>query len=150
MKTLTLDLGTTTGFAVGDAGTVQASGTASFKNGRYEGGGMRYLRFRKWITEFITEHGVKVVYFEEVRRHQGVDAAHVYGGLLGQLTAVCEELEVPYQGIPVGEIKKAFTGKGNAGKELMIEEAIKRGFNPADDNEADAIAIFFCAEKRRF
>lgn len=108
------------------------------------------MRFRKWINEFIAEHGVKVVYFEEVRRHKGVDAAHVYGGLLGQLTAVCEELKVPYGGIPVGEIKKAFTGKGNAGKELIIEEAIKRGFKPVDDNEADAIAIFFCAEKRRF
>jgi Holliday junction resolvasome RuvABC endonuclease subunit len=42
---------------------------------------------------------------------------------------------------PVGEIKKSFTGKGNAPKEAMIAEARRRGYEPVDDNEADAIAI---------
>lgn len=27
------------------------SGTASFRPGRYDGGGMRYLRFTNWLTE---------------------------------------------------------------------------------------------------
>lgn len=140
MTILALDLGTTTGWATG-FGNVITSGTESFKPGRYEGGGMRYLRFSRWLDEV---HGVATVsecYFEEVRRHQGVDAAHVYGGLLAHLTAWCERHGVPYQGVPVGTIKKYATGKGNAGKPEMIDAARVLGYHPADDNEADAIHL---------
>ena len=35
--------------------------------------------------------------------------------------------------------------KGNADKAAMIAAARARGFSPADDNEADAIAILFWA-----
>ena len=52
---------------------------------------------------------------------------------------------MPYEGVPVGTIKRHATGKGNADKEAMIAAARARGFNPADDNEADAIAILFWA-----
>jgi hypothetical protein len=60
------------------------------------------------------------VYFEEVRRHAGVDAAHAYGGFMAHLTAWCEHHQIPYQGVPVGTIKKHATGKGNANKDQMI------------------------------
>jgi len=114
------------------------SGTASFKPGRYEGGGMRFLRFTQWLDGLDKP---EAVYFEEVRRHRGVDAAHVYGGLLAHLTAWCEARGIPYAGVPVGTIKAHATGKGNASKEMMIAAARARGFSPADDNEADALAI---------
>ena len=45
------------------------------------------------------------------------------------------------KGVPVGTIKRHTTGKGNAPKEAMIAAARGRGFSPADDNEADAIAL---------
>lgn len=89
--------------------------------------------------------GLDAVYFEEVRRHRGVDAAHIYGGFLANLSAWCEEHRIPYQGVPVGTIKKHATGKGNANKEDMIEAAIRRGHRPADDNEADALALLYWA-----
>jgi len=75
------------------------------------------------------------------RRHLGVDAAHAYGGFMASLTAWCEHHEIPYQGVPVGTIKKALTGKGNASKAMMIKAVQKLGSNPADDNEADALAL---------
>lgn len=143
---LALDLGTTTGWAMrlGD-GTV-VSGTMAFKSGRYEGGGMRYLRFRSWLEELArSAPGLATVYFEEVRRHVGTDAAHVYGGLLGHLTAWCEQRRLPYQGVPVATIKRHVTGKGNADKAAVIAAVRARGFAPADDNEADAIAILLWA-----
>lgn len=138
MNTLALDLGTTTGFAQRVAG-ITSSGTVKFKFSRFQGGGMRFLKFRDWLRERLPL--VDVVYFEEVRRHLGVDAAHAYGGYLAHLTALCEELEKPYEGVGVGTIKKWFTGSGAAKKEAMIAEAVRRGFAPTDDNEADAIAI---------
>ncbi len=141
---LALDLGTNTGWAICRDG-VTVSGTASFKVGRYEGGGMRYLRFQRWLDE-VTRDGVDSIWFEEVRRHAGTDAAHVYGGLLATLTAWCEAHSVPYSGIPVGTIKKHATSKGNANKDAMIAAAVARGFAPCDDNEADALALLHLVE----
>lgn len=142
---LALDLGTTLGWAVRLSGQAM-SGTERFKVGRFEGGGMRYLRFVRWLDDLCRFAGLpSTVYFEEVRRHKGVDAAHVYGGFLAQLTAWCERHAVPYQGVPVGTIKKFATGKGNANKAAMIEAAKRWGHEPADDNEADALALLHWA-----
>jgi Holliday junction resolvasome RuvABC endonuclease subunit len=110
----------------------------SFKPGRYEGAGMRFLRFAQWLDSLDAP---STIYFEEVRRHRGVDAAHCYGGLLATLTAWCEGRSIPYAGIPVGTIKASATGKGNASKEVVIAAMQAKGFAPADDNEADALAI---------
>ncbi|MCA3585586.1 MAG: hypothetical protein IM626_13575 [Phenylobacterium sp.] len=142
---LALDLGTTTGWALPSMGMI-TSGCLSLKSSRFDGGGMRYLRFRRWLEHLQVDAGpIGAVYFEEVRRHVGTDAAHVYGGLLGQLTAWCEEHGIAYQGVPVGTIKAFATGRGNADKAAMIAAVKSRGFSPADDNEADAIAILLWA-----
>lgn len=143
---LALDLGTTTGWALRSAEGLITSGTASFRNGRFDGGGMRYLRFTNWLAEISKLSGpIAAIWFEEVRRHAGTDAAHVFGGLMASLTSWAELRGIPYQGVPVGTIKKHATGKGNAPKQAMIDAARNRGFSPADDNEADAIAILHWA-----
>jgi Holliday junction resolvasome RuvABC endonuclease subunit len=147
---LALDLGTTTGWAIRGFDGLITSGTVSFKPSRYDGGGMRYLRFTNWLTEIDRLSGpIAAIYFEEVRRHVGTDAAHVFGGLLAVLTSWGELRGIPYQGVPVGSIKKHATGKGNAPKQAMIDAARARGFSPADDNEADAIAILLWALETR-
>jgi hypothetical protein len=143
---LTIDLGTTTGWALRTPDGLITSGTVSFRPSRYDGGGMRYQRFQNWLGEMDRLSGpIATIFYEEVRRHAGTDAAHVYGGLMATLTAWAELRGVPYQGVPVGTIKKSATGKGNANKQAMIDAARARGFFPKDDNEADAIAILFWA-----
>jgi Holliday junction resolvasome RuvABC endonuclease subunit len=139
---LALDLGTTTGWAMRLADGVIVSSTMDFRSGRYEGGGMRFLRFRSWLDHLLDSgKAIDLVHFEEVRRHVGTDAAHLYGGFLAHLSAWCELKHIPYQGVPVGTIKRHATGKGNAGKEAVIAAMRSKGFNPEDDNEADALAI---------
>lgn len=143
---LALDLGTNTGWALYHLDGSIISGTECFKPQRFEGGGMRFLRFKRWLNELLSAtRSINAVYFEEVRRHAGVDAAHAYGGFMGQLTAWCEHQNIPYQGVPVGTIKKHATGKGNAGKDDVIAAARLRGHSPADDNEADALALLHWA-----
>lgn len=141
MSLLALDLGTTTGWALSpDAGSV-ITGTWNNKGGRFEGGGMRYVRFRGHLDEFHKAAPIGMVVFEEVRRHRGTDAAHVYGGMLATLTAWCEANNSPYEGVPVQTIKRFATGKGNAGKDEVIAAMIALGYAPRDDNEADATAL---------
>ena len=147
---LALDLGTTTGWALRGYDGLITTGTVNFKPGRYDGGGMRYLRFTSWLTEIDRLSGpIEAIWFEEVRRHAGTDAAHVYGGLMASLTSWGELRGVPYEGVPVGTIKRHATGKGNAPKQAMIDAARARGYSPADDNEADAIAILHWALETR-
>ena len=139
---LALDLGTTTGWALRTPDGVITSGTQSFRPQRFEGGGMRFLRFKRWLTELKAHaDGIDSLHFEEVRRHVSTDAAHAYGGFLATLTSWCEHHQIPYEGVPVGTIKRHATGKGNAGKEEVVAAMRGRGHAPADDNEADALAI---------
>lgn len=144
---LALDLATVTGWAVlvspGSPAERVISGTQSFAiNARVEGAGMRYLRFSRWLDEMYRIYPVQRLAFEEVKqRAQSVAAGHMYGGFMATLTSWCEANAVPYEGIPVGTIKKAWTGLGNAGKDAMMQVARERGFNPTDDNEADALAL---------
>jgi hypothetical protein len=93
---LALDLGQKTGWAVRNTDGAIASGTVEFKPGRFEGGGMIYLRFRAWLQEVDeTAGGIGAVYFEEVRFHRGVTAAHAYGGYLAHLTALGGDVQNP-------------------------------------------------------
>ncbi len=139
---LALDLGQNTGWALRDGAGQIISGTQRFKPGRFEGGGMPLLRFVAWLNELQRTAGpLGGVFFEEVRAHKGTAAAHAYGAFLGHLAAWCESNGLPYQGVPVATIKRSATGRGNAGKEEVIGAMRRLGFNPGDDNEADALAL---------
>jgi hypothetical protein len=143
---LALDLGSSTGWALRGADGAITSGVQQFRPNRFEGGGMAFLRFNHWLSELAESSGpITAVFFEEVRAHAGTLAAHVYGGFLAHLEAWAEFRDVPYQGVPVGTIKRYIAGKGNADKRAVINAVKARGFAPADDNEADAIAILLWA-----
>ncbi|WP_245584082.1 hypothetical protein [Rubritepida flocculans] len=143
---LALDLGTTTGWALRGRDGGITSGTMTFRPGRFEGGGMRFLRFRAWLTEVADlSGGLARIAFEEVRRHVSTDSSHVYAGFLATLTAWCEQAGIAYEGVPVGTIKRFATGRGNADKAAMVAAMRARGFAPTDDNEADAIALLLWA-----
>ena len=150
MTVLALDLGAKTGWALHGSDQAITSGTNEFKNDRWQGGGMRFLRFKLWLTEIKQmAGGLDALFIEEVRRHAGTDASHAYGGWLAILTAWCEHHQIPYEAIPVGTIKRHATGKGNANKDAMITAARSRGFDPIDDNEADALALLGWAQEHR-
>ena len=161
MKILALDLGTKTGWAYSEGG----SGVWDLAPRRHESQGMRGIKFRQSLMEFTQwytdgTYGIMdLLVYEEIARHLGTHAAHVYGGLVLVLQMFCEDHEINYQGTPVGTIKKFATGKGNASKEMMIKAAndmlianlpnahmdVRR---ITDDNEADAICLLKCAQEQ--
>lgn len=143
-KILALDLGTTTGWALAADDKIK-SGAVQLKATRFQSADRRFFNFKKFLLEKYREVEYSVVYYESVRRHLGVDAAHLYGGFKAILSEFCIENNIPFEGVAVGTIKKHATGKGNASKAQMIESARNRGHYPEDDNEADAIAIVYYA-----
>jgi len=143
---LTLDLGSKTGWALRQTDGTITSGTVEFRPGRFEGGGMTFVRFKNWLNEVNRFAGpIAGIWFEEVMSHVGTIAAQTYGSFHGHLTAWAEEQKIPYRGVPVGTIKRHATGKGNAPKIKMIEAMRQKGHTPADDNAADALAIMYWA-----
>lgn len=139
---LCLDLGTQMGWAMIGADDQVDSGTVSFAPRHGEGPGMRFARFRRWLIELKSAHGqIDAVHYEDVRRHIGTQAAHVYGGLLAVLLMWAEHHRIPHHGTGVGVIKKHATGNGAAKKPAMIEAMKARGYSVIDDNAADALAL---------
>ena len=152
MKILALDLGTKCGFAYSGGG----SGVWNLAPRRHESQGMRWIKFRQSLNDALKD--VDMVAYEEVARHLGTHAAHIYGGFLAILQEMCEERKIEFVGVPVGTIKKFATGRGNASKDMMIKAANQltgRGDtgsgNPepvVDDNEADATCLLAYAKEQ--
>ena len=140
MILLNLDLGTKTGYALSVNKKIEKSGTRNFQPTRFQSADYRFILFKKFLNEFKFL-GVDMVFYEEVRKHIGVDAAHCYGGFKAVLTTFCQELNIPYSGVHVGTIKKSICGTGAAKKDMVIKACQNLGYNPIDDNEADAIAL---------
>ena len=139
---LALDPGMSLGWALRTPDGLVTSGTLDLRSRRFEGGGMRFLRFRQWLAEVKSAaETLEAIYFEEVRAHRGVDAAHVYGGLVATLTAWAEHHDVPYAGVPVGTWKRTLAGKGNADKPTVMAAVQALGYTPESQDEADALGI---------
>jgi hypothetical protein len=142
---LALDLGTTTGWALKIRDGQIAHGFVSFKSQRFEGGGMRYLRFKHWLAELPNMTGeINAVYFEEVRRHAGVDAAHVYGGLMATLTTWCEHHASRTKACQWARSRS--THRQRQCRQGRSHCCHACPWSPVtDDNEADALAILHWA-----
>lgn len=139
---LALDLGTTTGWAVALKSGARLSGSVDLKPKKHENWAARFRRLVEHLDGLLALEELEGVWYEAVRRHNGTDAAHVYGGFLASLDQWCADCGAPMEGVPVGTIKKFASGKGNASKQQMIEAVEDRfGCIVADDNEADAIAL---------
>lgn len=138
-----IDPATKCGWAVmNEKGELIASGTWNLAPRRHESSAMRWVKFRKSFDELVQTYSPAAVAYEEVARHAGTNAAHVYGGLVAIMQAYMEEAKINFAGIPVGTVKKHATGKGNAKKEAMMAAfAEKFGRDAKDDNEADAAFI---------
>lgn len=139
-----LDLGTKTGWAfqrrtIG-VGTALAFGEWDFKVDKYNSPSLRYTKFKSELKAMLTL-GVDIVFFELVRRHQGTQAAHVYGAFVAAMQEVCDQAGVPYKGVGVSQVKKFATGKGNAPKEEMVKACQRWGYAPGGEDAADAICI---------
>lgn len=151
MRILALDLGTNCGWCRVDTSVDPAQwlwGRLNFSIHRYEGGGIRYLRFERKLDEFFEGRRPDLVVFEEVSFSRFQQAAEVLNAMTGILMKRCEEKDIPYQGVPVGTLKKFATGKGNCGKEAMLEAAHRflpeidgAGSPKLSHDEADAILL---------
>ena len=148
---IALDLGTKTGFAEYADGNPYSEQWVLWKKAKNTTG----LELGRRVSEFNTKLSLMagcseffpdVIYYEEVRRHLGTDAAHVYGALLGCLEEFCLRDNIRLVPVGVKVIKKHATGNGNATKQDMVRAAYKLwGLSNISEDEADALGLLHYA-----
>ena len=139
---LSLDLGTTTGWALAENKEIR-SGVISFKPNHFDSGECKFTRFKRWLNNLKTVYAIDQIVYEAVRGHKGTIAGQIYGGFMATLQTFGDDYHIPYEGVPVGTIKKFATQRGNASKTDMIHAVQRWGHHPKDDNEADALALLY-------
>lgn len=148
MSILALDLGTKTGWAVSTAHSGIISGTHKNRTSAKDHKGVVWNRFYYFLDAMNDRHQISLIVYEDVMNHAGVLAAHAYGGYLAILEKFAADKLITIEGVGVGTIKKHATGRGNAKKEEMIAAMTAKGYNPSDDNEADALALLHLVLER--
>lgn len=136
MNILALDLSLT---ATGWARSLTDYGTLRPPKGQDRG-----LPRLAWIRDRVMElaEGADVAVVEGYAYARG-QRAHQIGGLGGIVRLALHEAGMPLVDIPPATLKKLATGKGNASKDAVLAEAIRRlGYAGSDDNEADALWLF--------
>jgi Holliday junction resolvasome RuvABC endonuclease subunit len=150
--TLALDLATTTGYALLRADERIESGAVKFAPKAKDTPGARWIKFTTWLGEMVAAHpNIALVVYEDVvfiGGPGGAYACQVYGGFVALMQMFFDRRGIPYIGHGVPEVKKKWTGRGDAKKDEMIARCKELGFNPTDDNEADAIALLHVATGR--
>ncbi len=142
---LSVDLGTTMGFAILDGETVEC-GEITLKKASDKHDGQRYIAFQGQVQAWFKAHDITHVYYEQVISHgrfNSTRTAHVFGGFLAVLQMECLRRSIQPVAVGVGTLKKSATGKGNAKKPQMVAAARSYGFELKDkeDNAADAICL---------
>lgn len=136
---IALDLSLT---CVGYASTRLGSGTF-----RPEGRGMRRLNgILEEIRHLIPGHHLVLV---EGYSYASKGRAVVSIGELGGVVRLyLWKSGIPYVEIPPSSMKKVATGKGNAPKELVLVEAVRRlGYGGASNHVADALWLLQAAQQ---
>ena len=145
MRALALDMGSRCGWAIGKAaeqGSGQVcSGVWDIAPRRGESPGMRYLHLRAHLQRVRAAYPDLAAVFYEQAHHRGGAATEYAVGCVATVQAWCAEHGLEHAAVHSATIKKHATGKGNAPKDAVMGAMRRRGFTPADDNEADALAL---------
>lgn len=148
---LSIDLGSTFGYALGKNGVIVESGEVTL-SAAHAHPGHRWLKFGEWLHRF---RDVNEILVEDVPGFKSSDAAKVHGALLGKVQEFSLVHGIRMGALTPGQIKGDFTGNGNAKKEVMCDVAINLGWRNGvrgtrqNNNECDAIALLWCVYKRR-
>lgn len=145
-KILTFDLAASTGYAVGPPDQLPTFGSHQFTS-TGDNFGRHQSNARLWLRRTIFEHDPALIGYEQPSVFGTTTPATIiklcsYASTLEE-ECLKENLDVPVRMVNPSQLKKFFTGKGNAKKPDMEAAARRYGFMVKNDDEADAIAMWF-------
>ena len=145
LNILALDIATKTGWAM-VIDNVVTSGVVDLKD--YDDEGARAVAWFDWLILHPLQHKIDMMVIEAVAGFSfGATAYRVYG-LHYVAHLVAFDNQIARRTVPPSTLKKFTTGNGRAKKKDMIAAVQAWGFNPQDDNEADALALLCYAMEK--
>ena len=156
MRILCLDLGVTTGMAVGTEKELALSGVKKLVKTRTDGHDNRYYDFYIWFQGLIGELAEAsdepiLIVTEKTNKHMpGYEGPRIHFALQGIVRVVAGEYEsyCTVEEVSAKTIKKYCTGNGNADKPEMVEWVQALHPEVKDDNEADAIGLYYYSKEK--
>lgn len=130
---LALDVATKTGWTLHtpDGLSKTCGGVQDFAGDKWDGHGMRCMRFKRWLDEvskMVPDEDTLIVAFERPITYAGRPANNTVAQHLAAVAMLwCEERGTTTYTAPTpSECKKAATGKGNASKAAVIQAMMDR------------------------
>lgn len=149
-KILALDLATRTGWCVGAPDEDPRYGTKVLPSTGEDIGRFAYA-FNEWLLDMITLESPALIVFEApiLAGKTNLNTARKLTGLAWHTEFVANHRQVRCAEHHLQSVKKFFAGSGRADKAEMIAAARRLGFDPKDDNAADAIGLWCCTVHER-
>ncbi|BBK37714.1 hypothetical protein STAQ_27920 [Allostella sp. ATCC 35155] len=106
------------------------------------------LKANEWLSDFLAVTPVAKIYYEVpiLGGHDNADTALKLYGLACLVETIAEIRGIPVERMNNQTVKRFFAGTGRAKDVDMIRACHARGWNPSDDNEADALGMLCLAE----
>jgi len=149
MSILALDIATVSGWAQGDGGSTPSSGVYGLP-GTGDDIGRYLISWANWLDQRLKGNRPREVVFEApiLPKMTTLATTRKLHGLTGVTEMICHSNAVPVTEISAGMVRKHFLGRHypkNATRDQLkiavVAGCRARGWNPLDDNEADALAI---------
>lgn len=141
MKIVALDPAGITGYC-----TNSSSGIWDCKPKPYQSTGIKFLTLQKRLKEVLESEGIDLIAYEKPSG-QHFTGVRSHANFEGAILTFCESNNLDYKNYTASEIKKFATGKGNAGKPLMVSSAEEKyKIEVLDDNHADALHLWHLAK----
>lgn len=146
-----LDLAVQMGFAYGRAGEMPVSGSVSLRSKSFHDG-EKFCLLIDWLYPILRDHKPYRVVYEaplmtmpKGRDGGGGGSAKTMMALLGYANMVdmlCARMDVQAVSVASSTVRKHFIGNGRHPdpKPEVFAECIRRGWDPIDHNESDALA----------
>lgn len=151
---LALDPGTHCGWALADGRRLLEYGQESFDVRRGSSPGMRWIEFRRWLSEWFRtgrEYAPNLIAYEQAH-HRGGAATQVAYGFTTRIEEFAASQGAEYVAVHTATLKKFMTGHGRADKAAMERAALKRWALdpelPITEHEADALCVLGWAVAR--
>lgn len=148
-----LDQNSWTGFAVEQIGGHPILGSRHFPRANPRMPGPQGLAFQIWLRESLESYRPERVIYETPLppiKQASTIVGSVTQGFAYVIEIVCAGLKIPVVTVSQGTWCKDFTGSGKRDKNTkgrVLLECARRGFDPPDDNAADALGILAYAVK---
>jgi len=144
---LALDLASRVGYAIEIPGVPPLLGTKHFPRFNTARTGPQGLEFMRWLRGIMIAWGPERVIYERPlppKFQSSTAVASIAMGFAYVTEIVSAELHIPVASVPVSTVRKFFIGDGSSNKRAkgrVIQECERRGWEPPDDNAADAAAV---------